>query len=228
MEVRGDGIQKTVIDAILAGRWKPGARLNEAQIASLFDVSRTMVREAMIRLNTLGLVAFSPRRDWLMVELSLEDVVTALQARRAVETGLLLASQAIGPDAVASLRNYVAREREAIALDDVATRSFLPADLHVCLDEGVGNQILADPLRDLTARTILVAFFYQSTQDAREACDEHEQITDAIAAGDHESATRLMMSHIDHVEVGPTKRLDRDLLVDLRAVLRPTFQPRKT
>ena len=193
METRGDDIQKAFIDAILTGRLKPGVRLNEAQIASLFDVSRTIVREAMIRLNTRGLVASSPRRGWFVVEPSLEDVVTAFQARRAVESGLLLTFQAVGPDAVASLRDHVAREREAIALNDIAMRSFLLADFHVCLAEGTGNRILADLLRDLTARTILIASLYQSTQDAQEACDEHEQITDAIAAGDLEGATRLMM-----------------------------------
>ena len=176
MEARGDGIQKAVIDALLAGCLKLGARLNEAQIASRFDVSRTIVREAMIRLNTRRPAASNPRRSWFVAEPSHEDVATAFQARRAVETGLLLASQAIGPDAVAWLRDHVAREREAIALDDVARRSFLLADFHACL-EGGSNQILADLLRDLTARTILIASLHQSTQDVREACTSTSRST---------------------------------------------------
>ena len=57
----------------------------------------------------------------------------------------------------------MARQRAAIAADDVAARSFLLADFHVCLVEELGNRILLDVMRDLTARTILIASLYQST-----------------------------------------------------------------
>jgi DNA-binding GntR family transcriptional regulator len=76
-------------------------------------------------------------------------------------------------------------------------------------------------LRDLTARTVLIASLYQSTQDATVACDEHEAITSHIAEGDLAGAARLMTSHIDNVEVGLTKRIERDPLVDLRSALQP-------
>ena len=57
----------------------------------------------------------------------------------------------------------MARQRAAIAADDVAARSFLLADFHVCLVEELGNRILLDVMRDLTARTVLIASLYQST-----------------------------------------------------------------
>jgi DNA-binding GntR family transcriptional regulator len=215
------------VDAILGGRLKPGARLAEQSLAGLFDVSRTSVREALIRLETRGLVLSSPRRGWFVVEPALEDVQTAFQARRAIETGILLTMANVSPAVVASLRDHVARQRAAIAAHDVASRSFLLADFHVCLVEGLGNRILVDLLRDLTARTILIASLYQSTQDATVACDEHERITDKIADGDLDGAARLMMSHIDHVEVGLTKRIDRDPLVDLRSALQPSLRPER-
>ena len=41
--------------------------------------------------------------------------------------------------------------------DDVGTRSFLLGDFHVCLAECLGNNLLADTLRDFTARTTLIA-----------------------------------------------------------------------
>ena len=57
------------------------------------------------------------------------------------------------------------------------------------------------------------------------ACDEHEQITQKIAEGDLDGAARLMTSYIDNVEVGLTKRIERDPLIDLRSALQPSLRP---
>ena len=75
--------------------------------------------------------------------------------------------------------------------------------------EACGHRILADILRDLTARTVLISALYQSTHDAEASCDEHAAITDAIAANDARRAAELMAAHIDH-----------DPLLDLRQALR--------
>ena len=77
-------IDRAIVDAILAGRLRPGARLGEQALGSVFGVSRTIVREALIRLETRGLVHVSPRRGWYVVEPSLDDVRASFQARRAI------------------------------------------------------------------------------------------------------------------------------------------------
>jgi DNA-binding GntR family transcriptional regulator len=86
--------------------------------------------------------------------------------------------------------------------------------------EACGHRILADILRDLTARTVLISALYQSTHDAEASCDEHAAITDAIAANDARRAAELMAAHIGNVEAGLTKRIDHDPLLDLRQALR--------
>jgi DNA-binding GntR family transcriptional regulator len=219
MDQRSAKIDRSIVDAILAGRLRPGARLGEQALASVFEVSRTIVREALIRLETRGLVHVSPRRGWYVVEPSLEDVMASYQARRAIETGILLSAGPFSAQCIASLREHIARERAAIASGDVAARSYLLADFHVCMVECLDNYILADILRDLTARTILIASLYQSTQDATVACDEHEQITNCLAAGDYQRAAQQMISHLDSVEAGLTKQVENDPLIDLRIAL---------
>src|ERR1700733_14566264 len=128
-------IDRVIVDAILAGRLRSGTRLGEQALATLFEVSRTTVREALIRLETRGLVHTSPRRGWFVVEPSLEEILAAFQARRAIETGFLRTIATIDPRAIAKLRDHIAREREAIASNDVAARSYLLADFHVCMVE---------------------------------------------------------------------------------------------
>ena len=216
-------IDRVMVDAILAGRLRPGARLGEQALATLFEVSRTTVREALIRLETRGLVHASARRGWFVVEPSVDDVLQAFQARRAIETGLLRTVGHIEARVIETLRSHIAQEREAIATNDIAARSYLLADFHVCLVEAFDNHLLAEILRDLTARTILIAALYQSVHDATESCDEHEAITDLLAKNDIDGAVRQMMAHIGNVESGLTKRLDRDPLLDLRAALQHPF-----
>ncbi len=212
------------MDAILSGRVRPGARLGEQALAKLFEVSRTTVREALIRLETRGLVQASARRGWFVVEPSLEEVLEAFQARRAIETGILRIVETVPPKVIEMLRAHIVRERAAIAANDIATRSYLLADFHVCMVTALENHLLAEILRDLTARTILIAALYQSVHDATESCDEHERITDQLAAGDIEAAAKLMISHIGNVESGLSRRVDTDPLLDLRQALQQSVR----
>ena len=98
------------------------------------------------------------------------------------------------------LRQHVKDEQAAIAGSDIATRTFLLADFHVCLAECLGHGLLSGLLRDLTARTTLVATLYQSTHDARQSCADHAQIVAALAEADPEQAAQLMLVHIGDVE----------------------------
>jgi DNA-binding GntR family transcriptional regulator len=83
---------------------------------------------------------------------------------------------------------------------DAAKRTFLLADFHVCLAECSGNRLLTDVMRDLTARTTLVALLYQSSHDASQSCNDHAAIVDALAKGDTEKAEELMLAHIGSVQ----------------------------
>lgn len=212
-------IERAVIDAILAGRLLAGTRLGEQSLATLFQVSRTVVREALIRLEARGIVQVAPRRGWFVIKPSSREAQEAFQARCAIEKGILTTVGSIGPEVVAALRDHIARERAAIAMADAEARSFLLGDFHVCLVERLGNGILADLLRDLTARTVLISALFQSTHDAEASCDEHEVIVDAIEAGDLGGAAELMVRHIGNVEAGLSEREHDDPLSDLRAAL---------
>ncbi len=216
-------IADRIVDAILAGRLAPGQRLGEQALADLFGCSRTLVREAMARLSARGMVEVNARRGWFVVQPSLDEAREAFGARQALETGLLhgLAGPLPKP-AIRKLKAHVAREQAAIAADDAAERSWLLGDFHVCLAECAGNSLLADIVKDLTARTTLIATLYQSTHAAGESCAEHAQIVAALEAGDLPHAIALLRRHIGSVadHLGQTATAD-DPLAPLRAALSP-------
>lgn len=194
-------IAERIVESILAQKLKPGERLGEGELAELFGVSRTLVREALMQVQARGFVEVRSRKGWYVVEPSIAQARDAFAARRAVEAGMLRQTEGRPLQAVIKrLRQHIADEQTAIEGADAATRSFLLADFHVCLAECLGHRVLADMLRDLTARTTLVAALYQSSHEARESCADHERIVGALEEGDVEGATSLMLAHIGNVE----------------------------
>jgi len=221
-------IAQRVVEAILAQKLAPGERLGEQELADLFGVSRTLVREGLMQLQARGFVEVRTRKGWYVVEPSLAEARDAFAARRAVEAGLL--RQADGQlegrplqAAVRRLRQHIGDEQAAIEGADAATRAFLLADFHVCLAECLGHKLLAGMLRDLTARTTLVASLYQSTHDARQSCADHALIVAALEAGEHERAAALMLDHIGNVEaaLGQSAADSANAGERLRATLAP-------
>jgi DNA-binding GntR family transcriptional regulator len=216
-------IAQRVVESILAQKLAPGDRLGEQELADLFGVSRTLVREALMQLQARGFVEVRPRKGWYVVEPSFEEARDAFAARRAVEGGMLRQAGKPLQAALKRLRRHVDDERKAIAEGDAATRTFLLADFHVCLAESCGNRLLADVLRDLTARTTLVALLYQSTHDASQSCEDHAAIVAALERGDTALAEKLMLEHIGNVQGALTEAspVGDDELSRLRASLTP-------
>ena len=221
-------IAERVVESILARKIRPGERLGEQELADLFGVSRTLVREALIKLQARGFVEVRSRMGWYVVEPSFEEARETYAARRVIEPGMLRDAGKPLQSVIRKLRQHVAAERKAIASRDAGTRSVLLADFHVCLAECLGNRLLTAMLIDLSARTTLVSALYQSATDAQVSNADHAAIVAALAEGDSAKAEKLMRAHIDVLEA----RLDETLAQSgssrnrLRAALAPAAPPK--
>ncbi|HSV55145.1 MAG TPA: GntR family transcriptional regulator [Burkholderiaceae bacterium] len=220
-------IAQQVVEAILAQKLAPGERLGEQELAELFGVSRTLVREALMQLQARGFIEVRTRKGWYVVEPSVEEARDAFSARRIIETGILREAGRPLQSVVRKLRQHIAQEEEAIEGADAATRAFLLADFHVCLAECLGQRLLCDVLRDLTARTTLAASLYQSKHDAGQSCAEHAGIVEALEQGELDLARQRMLDHIGSVEAAlgtsaPNAAQDSERL---RAALAPVARP---
>lgn len=218
-------ISQRIIDAVLAQKLAPGTRLGEQQLALLFDCSRTIVREALTRLAARGIVTVSARRGWYLIAPSQDEAREAFEARRVIELGLIRGRRPLDKPALTRLRKHLAQEKAALRGDDVGARSFLLGDFHVCLAECLGNSLLADTLRDYTARTTLIAMLYQSSHDAAQSCQEHVAIVAALEQGDAARAEALMAAHLASVQSALQLETQADdPLQQLREALSPMGQ----
>jgi DNA-binding GntR family transcriptional regulator len=205
--------------AIVERRLMPGTKLVEQQLADLFKVSRTLVRQALNQLSRDHLVRLLPARGAFVAEPSLDEARQVFELRQMLELQLvkqLCASST--PAQVAQMRKHLQLEAKALRQDDVAGRTRLLADFHVLLARLAGNEVLAQLLADLLARCSLIALMYQSTHSAKHSAQEHVALVDAIEAGDARRAKQLMAEHLGHVEAAlqsPPPR--RDLATALSA-----------
>ncbi|GMV46345.1 MAG: GntR family transcriptional regulator [Pseudomonadota bacterium] len=214
-----DRIVESITSAIVERRLMPGTKLVEQQIADVFSVSRTVVRQALNRLSRDRLVTLEPARGAFVAMPSIDEARQVFQVRRLVEGGMARRlAQAIGDEQIARLRAHLRDERQAVARDDVPGRTRLLADFHVILARLLGNEVLARLIADLLSRSQLIALMYQSGHSAGHSQAEHVQIVEALARRDGRAAARLMEQHITSVE--RNLRLD-PRTPDLASVLRP-------
>lgn len=214
-----DRIVQAVTTAIVERRLMPGTKLGEQQVADLFSVSRTIVRQALNRLSRDRLVTLEPARGARVATPSVEEARQVFEVRRLVEGGMVRQLAARITDAqLAQLRRHLREERAAVARVDVSGRTRLLADFHVVLARMLGNEVLAGLIADLLSRSQLISLMYQSAQSAGQSQQQHMEIYGALARRDARAAVRLMEQHLASVE--QTLRL-APLAPDLASVLKP-------
>jgi DNA-binding GntR family transcriptional regulator len=214
-----DQIAEAITLAIVERRLMPGTKLVEQQIADVFAVSRTVVRQALNRLSRDRLVTLEPARGAFVSTPSVEEARQVFEVRRLVEGGMLRQLAAVITEAqAAQLRAHLAQERQALARSDVSGRTRLLADFHVLLARMLGNEVLAELVADLLSRSQLISLMYQSTHSAEHSQQDHVQIVEALARRDARAAVKLMEQHIASVE---RNLRTNPRTPDLAAVLRP-------
>jgi DNA-binding GntR family transcriptional regulator len=206
--------------SIAERRLRPGVQLKEGQMSEIFDVSRARIRQALAALEREGLVTIIPNRGAFVCKPSVDEALDVFFVRRSVERCVVeRIGKSLSRTDIARLRNHVASERVANANDVTTDIIKLSGGFHLLLAELSGSDFLFGMMRDLISRTSLIMAIYRNTARFNCGPDEHDEIVEAIAAGDVERASRLMEHHLDHVESELDLREVRDMSHDLRAAL---------
>ncbi|MEY2654079.1 MAG: hypothetical protein RLZZ524_1107 [Pseudomonadota bacterium] len=215
-----DRIVQSITTAIIERRLMPGTKLAEQQIADIFQVSRTLVRQALNQLSRDHLVTLEPARGAHVAQPSVEEAQQVFAVRGMLEAALVRELCAVITDAqIAELRRHLRDEASAVVRTDVSGRTRLLADFHVKLARLLGNEVLAQLLADLLSRSSLISLMYQSAHSAEHSQAEHVQIVDALEKRDARAAVRLMQQHLGNVE--RNLRLN-PRVPDLASALRPS------
>lgn len=185
-----------IFDAIQTGRLPPGSRLKEAELTAWLEMSRTPVRDALVRLGGEGLLRHEAYRGIVIASLDRSMVVELFLAREAMEGAAAgLAARYAAEAEVAALQSLLELER-SVAGDPVAGARYnrkFHAEIYVCAH----NRYLLTPLRALWSQMALVTRQTRRSQGrSDEARREHEAIVAAIVARDPVAAEAAARQHI--------------------------------
>jgi DNA-binding GntR family transcriptional regulator len=200
LEIRSvvDDVHEAILERIVAGELPPGTRLRQEALADELGVSRTPLREALVRLASEGLVEFMPNRGATVARRDFSDMQQAWRARLVIEPGAArLAAEQGDADAIERLRENIRRQRGVA--EDVTTSFGLNREFHLTLVRASGNAHLAQFAELLWLTRIGVPIFARQARDREQIlawADEHEGITKAVAAGQAARAERLTRDHI--------------------------------
>lgn len=203
----------SLADAVYERLWKrivnldfpPGARLSEESLARELGVSRTPVREALLRLGEVGLVRVSTRRGFAVPEATPDDLGELYDLRAALEGfAARRAAPLLDDNEIAAHRELqrCAHER-AVAGSPAAAEQFFRADiaLHELLQRRGGNRrsarLVADVMGQLALASMRAA---QNPAQRLLAIAEHNRILDALEARDPGAAASAMEEHVAAVK----------------------------
>lgn len=210
-------VYAAIREAILSGRLKTGQRISEVPLAAELQVSRAIVREALLQLVHEGLVEQNAYKGTRVVLLTPEQVEELLAARQLIELEVVRLAY----------RRLTAGEKEELLaigrrLDSLMNRpeEFIALDLelHHRIWEASGNKTLAKVLHQITAPLFAMgtiirhsSVLHEGARTVRAPLGEHLGLVRAICEGTEAEAVEAMRRHIDHTWM-KTREVLRDFL----------------
>jgi len=211
---RSETVVDALRDAILTGRYAPGSRLVEEQLAATFGMSRIPLREALRRLEAEGLVLISPNRGAVVRPLSPKDVVDLYDVRLALESLALRRAAERFVDVRDATRARHAQARTAIATRNLAALFRLDRDFHAELAAASDNPHLEAALGAQWSQIMRVMHaYFQAGDYPADTWNDHEAIADAVAHGEAEVAVGRLRTHL----IGSRDRILASLRAGARA-----------
>ncbi|WP_142850224.1 GntR family transcriptional regulator [Telmatospirillum sp. J64-1] len=181
---------------------KPGEAISEKQIAETYGVSRTPVREAMLKLADESLIEIFPQSGTFVSRIPLAALPESITIRRVLEeASVKYAAERASRSQIVQLQAIIERQREAEATEDY--EAFHQADeaFHAALAEaaglpglwGVAQQVKVqvDRYRRLTLPVL---------GRIKVVIAEHEAILEAVASHDPERAVQALNVHLDDLQ----------------------------
>lgn len=207
-----DVAYEKVKQRILDNKYHPGYQALEQEIAEDLGVSRTPVREALIRLQHEGLVQLVPRRGVRIVPIvasdmkEIYDVLTSLESMAAE----LLARRKPSAAELEPMRRATSDMEDALNNDDLEAWAKADERYHRCLIDLCGNRRLAtmaNTVRDQGHRARMVTLRLREKPVG--SIKDHQDLLAAIERGDWKSAREIHYDHRQRASTELTRILEK-------------------
>jgi len=195
---RSEQLREIIEERIATGRYQPGMRLDETELATEFEVSRTPVREALMQLAFSGLINMRPRRGAIVVEISPQRLCEMFEVMAELEAmcGRMAARRMTDADRQELLEAHDACE-EAHDSGDPDAYYHKNERFHLAIYAASHNIFLIEEAAALHRRLSAYRRLQVRVRNRmRTSFLEHSAIVEAIIAGDGDLAADLLRKHI--------------------------------
>jgi len=222
--VRGSGVQ-TVYDelrsAIVNLELPPGSPLDEVRLSQQFAMSRTPIREALVRLVGDGLVTTLPNRSTVVAPIDFEKLPVYFEALSLMyRVTTRAAALRRTPAQIVVMRAAQAEYVKAVERNDAVSMISTNRDFHLAIAEAGGNAYFTRWFSRLLdeGRRLLRLYYYASFDDhlPRKYVDEHEAMIRAIEKGDAERCDELAALHAAQIVRQIQSYIARDVTATMR------------
>ena len=197
--VLSDQVKEELLDDIMSGRFKPGDRLVESQIAKRMGISQSPVREALRDMVAMRFVEVEPHKGARVRRLDEREVMEIYPVRASLEE--LAGTLAVGraQEHLDELERCMERMTKAFEAKDPRTMAKWDVKFHRIIMEASDNQILIETWNSLMieARTFVTLSNMMTHKPMLDLAGRHTPILDAIRAGDAELCGKVMRHHVE-------------------------------
>jgi DNA-binding GntR family transcriptional regulator len=193
-----DHAYRTIRNRILENQWSPGFQILEQDIAKMLGISRTPVREALIRLEKESFLQIIPRHGIRVLPVSPSDMKEIYEVFTALECLAVekLAKRRPTLEILQPLVSATRQMSEALARDDLEAWAKADETFHWELVALSGNKLLLETVMGYWDRAHRARFFTLRLRPKPvNSTREHMELVDLIAAGDATGAIELTRRH---------------------------------
>ncbi|MEU8971436.1 GntR family transcriptional regulator [Streptomyces monashensis] len=197
-----DRVYTHVKQGVLDRRYEGGTLLTEGELAEAVGVSRTPVREALLRLEAEGLIRLYPKKGALVLPVSAQEIADVVETRQLVEEHAARKAVPASPALLERLAELLEQQKTQAAAGDLAGAAVTDRTFHAEIVRSGGNEILSrlyDQLRDRQLR-MGVAVMHSHPDRIAKTLAEHEEILEALRAGDAQAAVGVVHRHVSWFE----------------------------
>jgi DNA-binding GntR family transcriptional regulator len=193
-----DAVYRALVENIVSGALPSGWHLAEERLAGLFQVSRTPVREALMRLETEGLAEPDRRRGLVVGYVSAQQIMDVYIIREPLEgIAASLAARFGSPIDFAELEQINELMAQAALAQDFTRMASLNIEFHAVLARASRNQMLERFIEDIHRWVQrMPATTLAQPGRAEEAIAEHQRLIASLKASDASGAEELARLHI--------------------------------
>ncbi|MFQ6070105.1 MAG: GntR family transcriptional regulator [Candidatus Aminicenantales bacterium] len=195
-----ESIYNYLKESIIKNELKATQKINEKEIANLFGVSITPVREAVLRLGAEGFVSIDSHREAVVREISFKEIKEIFQVLAILDSlGTSMVIDKLSPEDLKEIEEMTERMSESCSLDSIEEYMALNIELHKRIWEQIPNTFLQSTLFYVNDQMLRYnyarSYAFQKPGVLERSMEEHKEILSALKNKDRKRIKNLLLKH---------------------------------